>query len=358
MAGQVMQLDPIIRDTTHRLFGDTVSAGLLARSAAGEWPGELWEQLEILGLTTALVPVEASGAGLAPIDALGVVRLAGWHGVPLPLAETLLASWLLAHAGLPMPTGPLTLGPVNRHDGVQLSRQADGWQLGGTLTRVPWGRQAVGVAVLVEQPKERSLLCWLEREECDIEEATNLAGEPRDTLTFDVRLDPSRVAQLPEGFGRTQLLACGAALRTSAMAGAIERLLEMSVGYSNDRTQFGRAIGRFQAIQQNLAVLASQAAAAGAAADIATDAFGLAPDLLAIAAAKARAGEAVGSATAIAHQVHGAIGFTEEHPLHFHTKRLLAWRDEFGREPEWHRLVGERAARQGAEGLWPMIASV
>ncbi|WP_444984837.1 acyl-CoA dehydrogenase family protein [Halomonas mongoliensis] len=351
------QLDPIIHDTTHRLFTDAVTSDLLARSAAGEWAGELWKQLEDIGLTTVLLPEISGGAGLPPAAALGLVRIAGWYGTPVPLPETLLASWLSVKAGLPLPAGPLTLGPVNRRESLQLSHHPEGWQIGGCLTRIPWGRYAKGVVVIAEH-QHQAMLCHLTPADYRIERATNLAGEPRDTLHIDARLDASCVAAANPGFGLPQWLACGAALRTSAMAGALSRLLDMSVTHANDRVQFGRPIGRFQAVQQNLAVLACQAAAAGAAADIAAKALSTTPDLLGIAAAKARAGEAAGTGTAIAHQVHGAIGFTEEHNLHFHTKRLLAWRDEFGHEPEWNRQVGELAVHQGAEGLWPMIAGL
>ena len=144
------------------------------------------------------------------------------------------------------------------------------------------------------------------------------------------------------------------------MAGALHTVAAMTTQYAEERKQFGRAIGRFQAIQQTLAVLAGQTASAGVAADIAADAVaswgeGLAP---AVAAAKIRCGEAAGAGAAIAHQVHGAIGFTQEHRLHHLTRRLWAWRDEFGREAEWAQLLGEHLAAAGAAGLWRAIAAV
>ena len=131
----------------------------------------------------------------------------------------------------------------------------------------------------------------------------------------------------------------------------------MTTQYAQDRVQFGRPIGKFQAVQQNLAVLAGQAAAATAAADLAAEAIGDAIRVLPIAAAKARTGEAAGIGAAIAHQVHGAIGFTFEHSLHFLTRRLWSWRDEFGNEAEWNRLVGRHMAGAGADRLWAEIVA-
>ena len=122
--------------------------------------------------------------------------------------------------------------------------------------------------------------------------------------------------------------------------------------------QFGRAIGKFQAVQQNLAVLAGQVAAAGAAADIAGEALAGTASVLAIASAKVRAGEAAGIGAAIAHQVHGAIGFTAEYGLQLSTRRLWSWRDEFGNEAEWAALIGRHAAAQGADRLWETITAI
>ncbi len=97
-------------------------------------------------------------------------------------------------------------------------------------------------------------------------------------------------------------------------------------------------------------MLAGQAAAAEAAAGMAAEAVDDTIRLLPIAAAKARCGEAAGIGAAIAHQVHGAIGFTHEHSLHFLTKRLWSWRDEFGNEAEWNQFTGRHMAKAGPLG--------
>jgi alkylation response protein AidB-like acyl-CoA dehydrogenase len=146
-------------------------------------------------------------------------------------------------------------------------------------------------------------------------------------------------------------------MRTQQIAGALTRLTAMTVQYAQDRVQFGRPIGKFQAVQQNLAVLAGQAAAAVAAADLAAEAVAAGGSVLPIAAAKSRAGEAAGIGAGIAHQVHGAIGFTLEHGLQFLTRRLWSWRDEFGQEAEWNRVVGRHMARAGADRLWAEIVA-
>jgi acyl-CoA dehydrogenase len=107
-----------------------------------------------------------------------------------------------------------------------------------------------------------------------------------------------------------------------------------------------------------LALAAAVVAAASAAAEAAAraaDAEGVLTAELPIAMAKARTSEAAGAVARVAHQVHGAIGFTREHDLRLATTRLWAWRDEDGSEALWHEVVGAAALAAGADGLWPLI---
>jgi acyl-CoA dehydrogenase len=137
-------------------------------------------------------------------------------------------------------------------------------------------------------------------------------------------------------------------------------VMDVAVGYAQERVQFGRPISKFQAVQQNLAVLAGQTAAAIAAANLGIEALGKADrerETFLIAIAKTRVGEAATLACEIAHQVHGAIGFTKEYALQLSTRRLWSWREEFGSDPEWAARVGSYACAGGADGLWEMLTA-
>jgi len=342
-------MDEILTDTVSRLFHHHFEPRALAAAESGTWPASAWSAVEEAGLPRALLTEAQGGYGIDMHAALGLLRLVGEHAVPLPVAETMLAAWLLGVAGLPVPDGPLSFatGPV-------LERQADGWRLTGSAARVPWGRQAAAMAVCAVH-RETPFVALVLPGQWTAEPGRNMAGEPRDTLHFDVALNAASVAPGPDPL---KIRAAGAASRSLMMAGAMTRISDMTVRYAQDRVQFGRPIGKFQAIQQSLAALAGQAAAAVAAGDIARDAMADGVRILPIACAKARAGEAAGLVAGLAHQVHGAIGFTYEHSLHFFTKRLWSWRDEYGGETEWSALVGRHMAQAGPDRLWAEITSV
>ena len=331
-----------------RLFADHCSNEVLRCAEDGEWPADLWRAIVDAGLLMALVEHGDATLGVTVVDAFEIVRLAGQYAVPVPLAETMLANRLLAHCGLQPQTRPLAIVADS-----SLRISDDGGRLTGTAASVPWGRSADIVVCA-----ERQGVAWIAlvgRQGIECVAGENMAREPRDHLIVDVDLAMTATALAPAGIDRQAMRAAGAALRCSQIAGALERVAGMTVAYAGARVQFGKPIAKFQAIQQNLAVLAEHAVAGRAAADMAAEAFDDGFRLHGIAAAKAFAGEAAGISAGIAHQVHGAMGFTREYPLHFFTKRLWAWREEYGNEAEWSSWLGRHLASSGGDQLWAEI---
>jgi alkylation response protein AidB-like acyl-CoA dehydrogenase len=350
------EMRDLLADATSRIFRELAEPQALASARDDRWRAPLWRALEDAGLTRAWVPEALGGSGAGIADGFEILRLAGSFAVPVPLAETLLAGWLLSQAGLEVPPGALSVAPVHGHDRIRV--EADG-RLSGSAREVPFARDAAHLALLA-QGEERSMVALVERARCALEQGEGLSGEPRDGLRLE-RVAPLAIADAPAGFGAEDLLGMGAAVRAAQMSGALQAILERSVAYANERVAFERPIAKFQAIQHGLARLAGESAAALAAAGSAAEAIasGCAGDalLLEIAAAKIRAGEAAGEGAAIAHQVHGAIGFSREHALHRFTQRLWAWRDDFGAETAWAVRLGSLVAARGADALWPMLAA-
>jgi acyl-CoA dehydrogenase len=341
--------DNIIVDTATRILQDLCEPATVNDAEEGKWPKALWDALEESGLPLAWVSDDLGGAGATMADGFAVLRVAGRFAAPVPLAETLMAGWLLDRAGITVPSGPMTIAPVHADGHIALS--ADGL-LSGRARRVPFARNAGHIAVLAHRGGEPKVALVAARG-LAISQSTSLAGEPRDDVSFDGVVAE---AVQPVALDEDQLVTFGAAVRLQQMAGALEKILEQSVQYALDRTQFGRPIAKFQAVQHNLATLAGEVAAASAAADAAAEACSGEDIAVAeVAIAKVRGGEAAGTGAAIAHQVHGAMGFTYEHSLHHATRRLWAWREEFGNEAVWAQRLGRMVAAHGADQLWPFI---
>jgi alkylation response protein AidB-like acyl-CoA dehydrogenase len=275
----------------------------------------------------------------------------------VPLAETLLAGWLLAQAGIEAPAGAMTVAPARSRDKVTLN--ADG-TLTGPVRGIPFAKVAQHIAIVASGGKGTTI-ALVKTTDCRINEGQNLAGDSSDTVTFD-RTKATLSAPAPTNFDQSALMLMGATVRGLQIAGALETILAMSVAYANERVAFERKIGKFQAVQQNLARLAGETAAALAAAGSAADTIaqnGILNEavMLEAASAKVRAGEAAAEGASIAHQVFGAIGFTNEHVLHRFTLRMLAWRDDFGSESHWAAALGAMVAARGANQFWPMLAA-
>jgi acyl-CoA dehydrogenase len=147
----------------------------------------------------------------------------------------------------------------------------------------------------------------------------------------------------------------GAFVRVGLASGALNAALTMSIDHCNTRIQFGKPLAKQQAVQQSLASFAVEAIAVRIAGEGAAEALDHGDAGFEIAAAKLRTNQAIGTCTATAHQVHGAIGFTMDYGLHPLTRNLMQWRSDFGNDAYWADQLGGLAAAHGGAGLWAEI---
>tara|TARA_R110000850_G_scaffold81515_8_gene175227 strand:- start:6149 stop:7222 length:1074 start_codon:yes stop_codon:yes gene_type:complete len=337
----------LFESTIERLLRDISTPEYIRAAESGIWSGDLWGALVDNGILLAGAPEAVGGSEANWSELFVIARAAGQFAAPVPLVEMLLGNWLLERAGLGACSEVLTIG-------VDCDLRLDGNKISGEIRQVPWGRHAELIVVVAGLGGETKVLL-LETAAADkVLEADNIAGEPRDTLYFD-KANIMASAPLPDGIARSVLMTGGAMLRSAQMAGALTALMELTSDYAAERKQFGRPIAAFQAIQQQLAVLAEQTAAANIAAEAA---FVESDDNLAsfvIAAAKISSAEAASLGAAIGHSVHGAIGFTQEYKLHLLTRRLWAWRGEYGSSTFWSKLLGAHVCAAGVESFWPTL---
>jgi acyl-CoA dehydrogenase len=353
----VAESENIVAETAEKIFADFADAQTINSDKKGAWKAPLWQALSEAGLPLAWVPEDCGGSGASLAEGFSVLSAAGRFALAVPLAETMLAGWLLAQAQITSPDGEMTVAPASPKDRVTLN--ADG-SLSGRARGVPFAKSARHIAVLVDGANSRSI-ALVKAGACRIEAGLNLGGDDNDTVTFE-RVTPVTLKPAPKGFDHKALLLVGGVARSLQIAGALESMLDISVRYSNERVAFEKKISKFQAVQHNLARLAGESAAALAAATSAADAISNATSFneevfLEAASAKIRCSEAAEKGGGIAHQVHGAIGFTIEHILHRYSLRALAWRDDFGSESYWAVELGKLVAARGADELWPLVAS-
>jgi len=325
------QLDRLLRglDGSARMQAEEQGAGALG----------LASELADLGLGAALVSEARGGAGLGWRDLAPVFLTLGYHAAPVPLGETIVAHWAMDL--LSQPDG-------DEVPGIALGRLSGGARVSGRV-QVPW-RSAVG-----------RILATLDDGRLALIDASGADAAPLRTIGRDPALrlvlaDAPVVAV--GGSGPLGLEGAMALLRSAQIAGALSRILELSIEYGNTRVQFGRPIGKFQAVQHLIAGLAGEAACARAAVDLAFAAADRGAGWETVAVAKIRTSLAVPKSTFAAHETHGAIGVTEEHVLHYFTRRLMQWREEAGDEHYWSERLGTAALERNGAGLWPMIVGL
>ena len=338
------ELRRLVDDIGRRSF----DAKLGRRRVPEQFDADLWRNLEDAGLTrlTSTPDLDAGPQELA-IVLYGVARHAG----AVPLAETdALACWLAQRAGVDVPEGPLTVAIADA--------ELAGGRIAGTAIDVPWSRATSAVLVAARGRDElRVGLLDLDdtTDKATLEEGHNLAGEPRDRITFDIAADDLTAV---DGAIADELALRGAWCRCVQIIGALDAAAAMSVEHTRERVQFGRPLSKFQAVQHALAGLAGEIERARAAATLAVAAatdygFGSAQTEYAVTVAKVTVGRAAGAVTTIAHQLHGAIGVTAEHPLWSATMRAQSWAADYGTTAGYARRLG-RMALAAAEP-WDLV---
>lgn len=354
-------IDTLIRDTATRLFRDRADLQAVVLAKDDGWQDALWRGIEANGLTLAAVPEQLGGAGAGLGTGLGLLRAAGNAALAVPLAETLLAGWLLAQGGIAAPTGKLAFGPAGFDDRLALDAQG---RLSGRIARLPFAGDCSAVALLAAQG-DRLQIVLVGLGQARLTPIRSLAYEPADLVEFDAVV-PLDMAAAPAGFTPDTTLLLGAAARSMQIAGALEEMLGITTAYVQDRPAFGKTLSKFQAVQHALAQLAGETAAALSAAASAIETLDSLlvagrgfddPELrLEVIAARIRTSAAATTGSRIAHQMHGAIGVTDEHVLHRLTLRALAWRDDYGNESQWAESLGQMVSDKGGDGLWALLA--
>ncbi|MGD9621814.1 MAG: acyl-CoA dehydrogenase family protein [Mycolicibacterium sp.] len=313
-------------DEQQRDFAATVDAALGAAdlpgatrawSAGDTMPGrKVWAQLAELGVTALMVPESYDGIGAHPVDLVVAMERIGYWCVPGPVAESIAVA-------------PILL--AGREEFADQSAGLASGDLIATVAMPPLVARAVdadaaGLILLADRGQARH--CVASDRYASIDPSRRL---------FDVRAaGESWSADVTGAFE------FGALATAAQLLGAGQAMLDSAVGYAKQRSQFGVMIGSYQAIKHKLAdvLIAIELARPlvyAAALTLADDDPGVsAAAARDVSAAKVAAADAALLAARSALQTHGAIGFTQEHPLSLQLLRVQALRPAWG-DATWHR---------------------
>jgi len=331
-----MQTD-MLADAVARALADVVTPRTTTEAEARGIDARAWSTLRALGLSGA------DAASLSLEEQAAVLEAIGYAAALVPYADSeAMARWLAQGAGFATDADEILALALASPQA--LARQ-----------RLAWGRHAART-LLCYAEGGRNWVALMSTADLRLSAGANLAGEPSDKCGVE-RAQPLEVREVADEFSPDAVRQRGALCRGAAMLGAARRAQELTLQYARDRKQFGKPLAQFQVIQSYLAQMAGEVSAATAMFATALRAAGRGARASAAeaAAAKLRIGQAAQVLTGLAHQVHGAIGFTEEYSLQLWTRRLWAWREEFGNETEWARELGAAVIALGPDAYWERI---
>ncbi|MFD4407517.1 acyl-CoA dehydrogenase family protein [Nocardia sp. NPDC058499] len=332
-------------------------AGVDTTTPATGVDGGVWTALTEAGFTGIGIPEDHDGSGGTLAEALAVVSAAVTGGALTMLVEhTVLAGWLAARCGISLGAHTATIAVAD--DGATIRDTDDGRPvLHGSARAVVHGPDADRLVILLDPAADRRPAVAVLSPTAPGVVGTagaDLIGAPVADYDFDAAPVESYAASPVDG---TELGRRGALAYAVASAAAARAVCDRTLGYAGQRVQFGRPLSKFQAVQQRLAGLAARTALMETATEtaVAEDA-GSDPDRArtAIAAAKVVTAESAREIAAAGHQLHGAIGFTSEHPLGRSTTALLTWRERYGSERRWAGVLAGHILEGGAD-VWDLV---
>lgn len=347
---------------TARTFLKKECPKALVRQIVATDPGyspDLWKKMAELGWMGLTIPEEFGGSGLSFLDLAVLLEEMGYNLCPGPFFSTVvLGGFPLLSAGsaeqrklLPgMAEGKTIVtmavtGPSGRQDpallDVTAAREGDRYVLRGTKLFVPDAHVAdyllcaartgetadprQGVTVFLVEAKQPGVRCELLK---------TVTWDKQCEVVFDRVAVPATAAVGAVGQGWSLVedtLAKAAVARCAETIGSARAAFDMAMDYAKERTQFGRPIGGFQAVQHHLANM--WVAVHGARYLVYKAAWKISQGLpaeLEVAMAKARVGTSCRKVTSLAHQLFGGIGFTMEHDVHLYHRRTLLGDMSFG----------------------------
>jgi alkylation response protein AidB-like acyl-CoA dehydrogenase len=337
---ELSQEQQSIKDAARDFFSKRADLRAVRKAVEAGYDPEVWAAIQQLGWTGMALPEEFGGEGLGFVELAVVMEEAGYACLPAPFFSNTAAGIMLAHAG----------------DDAQRRQWLPGIASGDARGAV--GTISTDGSAIVADADDARVLVLVDGDRAALVARADAELEPVKAMDITRPYFRVRAAQTTPLNGDVAGALERVEIALSAeLVGVAQRGLDMAVAYAQHRTQFGRPIGAYQAVSHRCAEMLLAVESARSATYYAAWTVAGEPQRLPLAAsvAKVSAGKAGWDVTAASLQVHGGIGFTWEHDLHFFLKRAAAGARLFG-SVEAHR---ERVASlSGLGSLTPELAAV
>ena len=355
----VAESENIVAETAEKIFADLADAQTINSDKNGAWKAPLWQALTEAGLPLSWVPEDCGGSGASLAEGFCVLSAAGRFAVAVPLAETMLAGWLLAQAKIASPEGEMTVAPASPKDRITLN--ADGTPVRpGPRRAVCQGRKTYRRARQRRQGRFRSR--WSMPAACRIEAGLGLGGDASDTVTFD-KVAADRDQAGAEGLRPDRADADG---RRRAQPADRRRA---GIDARHQRALFQRA----RRLRKEDLEIPGGAAQSGAArrrvgggaggGDLGGRRHRQQPPRSTTQCSSKRRRQRSAARKPPKRAAPSPIRCMARSASPSSTSciatrlRALAWRDDFGSESYWAVELGKLVADRGADELWPLVAS-
>jgi acyl-CoA dehydrogenase len=290
----------------------------------------------------------AGGSGGDIFDAAIALQTLSGHAADVIGVDTgFVASWALSIGGLSSDRSLIAVAADPRNSLISSRSSSGEFLISGTAFDVPTNERIQFLLVLIDQ--ELALIPFTA---CTVHQGENLAGEPRATVVLTNVTVTNHVA-VESNFTQIDLLARLALARSVQISGALSQIRDLTVNYARTREQFGKPIADQQVIAHKLVEICELTLMSQAAVATALDA----PTIQNCAIAKSVTGRCARKASMAAHQVHGAMGMSQEYRLGALTTRLWSWTEEAGRPEFWNHYLGQEFLTQPKTSLWESIVN-
>jgi len=290
----------------------------------------------------------AGGSGGDIFDAAIALQTLGSNAADVIGIDTgFVASWALSLAGLSIDRSLIATTADPRNSLMSSPSSSGDFLISGLAFDVPVDERIQYLLVHVDQQ-----LALISLADCIIQSGQNLAGEARATVEFNT-VAPVKHVAIESNFTQVDLLARLALARSIQISGALNAIRDLTVTYARTREQFGKPIADQQVIAHKLAEICELTLMSQAAVATALDE----PTTQNCAIAKSVTGRCARKASMAAHQIHGAMGMSQEYHLGALTTRLWSWTEEAGRPEFWNHYIGQSFLAQSDTSLWESIVN-